>query len=324
VPSGDEKGHETVRIEKRSIIGVPVAQVTYDDMLRWIGRQVERPRPAETRVAVLANVHVLTEANLDPGYMRVLRDADLVAPDGMPLRWAGDLLGRLSHHWPARDGGDQGAVGTDCPSRTGGAVGQDGTRCAEGSPRRSRQGGGRAAPFFPLPDRCYGPELFQRALAASQEAGWCHYLYGATDDTLELMRATISRRWPRARIVGAASPPFGPLDDQQELANIRRMNDSGADLIWVGMGCPKQERWMNRYRKQLEAHVALGVGAGFDFLAGIKRQAPAWMQDHGLEWLHRLGTEPGRLWKRYLVRNPMFMVLLGRQLLTNPRRGGRP
>ena len=264
-----QKGHENRQAEgfrSRSIIGVPVAQVTYQEMLNWIGQQVRRPLPAETRVVVLANVHVLTEAYLDPGYMRVLWDADLVAPDGMPLRWAGQLLGS------------------------------------------------------PLPDRCYGPELFQRALDAGQAHGWRHYLYGATDDTLELMRQTIQRRWPEARVVGAASPPFGPLDDQAELANISRINSAGADLVWVGMGCPKQERWMNRYRKHLEAHVALGVGAGFDFLAGTKAQAPEWMQQHGLEWIHRLGSEPGRLWKRYLVRNPLFMLLLSRQLLSGKER----
>ena len=256
-------------IETRSIIGVPVSQVTYQGMLRWIGGQVARRRPAETRVVVLANVHVLTEAHLDPAYMRILHDADLVAPDGMPLRWAGQLLGS------------------------------------------------------PLPDRCYGPELFQRALDTGQSPGWRHYLYGATDDTLNLMRAAIARRWPRARLVGAASPPFGPMDDEAELANISRINDSGADLVWVGMGCPKQEQWMNRYRKHLEAHVALGVGAGFDFLAGTKAQAPPWMQQRGLEWLHRLGTEPTRLWKRYLVRNPLFLALLFRQLLLGRGHNGQ-
>ncbi len=250
-------------IALREIIGVPVSQVTYSELLRWIGRQTARPRPAPARTVVLANVHVLTETHLDPAYLQAVLDADLVAPDGMPLRWASMMLGS------------------------------------------------------PLPDRCYGPEVMLRALAASEEEGWTHYLYGATEQTLNLMQDEIARRWPSARVVGAMEPPFGPLDDQVEARNIELINRSGADLIWVGMGCPKQEHWMARYRDELEAHVVLGAGAGFDFLAGTKAQAPDWMQQHGLEWLFRLGLEPRRLWRRYLIRNPLFMLLLSRQLLLN-------
>jgi len=211
---------------------------------------------------VLANVHVLTEAHLHPEYRQAVLDADMLAPDGMPLRWASDMLG-------------------------GGA----------------------------LPDRCYGPEFFARALAASEQRGWRHYLYGATTPTLQLLRGEIERRWPGARVVGAAEPPFGPLDDRVELDNIRAINDAGADLVWVAMGCPKQELWMARYRQHLTAPVTFGVGAGFDFVAGTKAQAPGWMQRRGLEWLFRLGVEPRRLWRRYLVRNPLFIWLLARQLL---------
>jgi N-acetylglucosaminyldiphosphoundecaprenol N-acetyl-beta-D-mannosaminyltransferase len=153
-----------------------------------------------------------------------------------------------------------------------------------------------------------------RTLDASQTAGWRHYLYGTSPGTLDALQAAIRRRWPAARLAGFEAPPFGPRDDAAECRSLDRINAARPDIVWLGLGCPRQEEWMRRYRRDLDAAVVVAVGAAFDFIAGAKPQAPPWMQRHGLEWLFRLGCEPRRLWRRYLTRNPYFLwqVLLQR------------
>jgi N-acetylglucosaminyldiphosphoundecaprenol N-acetyl-beta-D-mannosaminyltransferase len=154
-----------------------------------------------------------------------------------------------------------------------------------------------------------------RALAFSQAAGWSHFLYGATDSTLEALRAAIRATWPRAALAGSLAAPFGPIDDAVERANIETINAADPDIVWVGMGCPKQEEWTARYASEIRARIVVASGAAFDFIAGNKPQAPDWMQSRGLEWLFRLKTEPRRLWRRYLLRNPYFVWQFLLQLL---------
>jgi len=166
-----------------------------------------------------------------------------------------------------------------------------------------------------LRDRCYGPTLMARALHASQTSGWRHYLYGATRETIEALEAVIRKTWPDAPLAGAMPAPFGPFDDAVEHANIATVNAAAPDIVWVGMGCPKQEEWMARYASRLRSRIVIASGAAFDFIAGVKPQAPAWMQKRGLEWAFRLLVEPRRLWKRYLVRNPYFMLQFSLQLM---------
>ena len=165
-----------------------------------------------------------------------------------------------------------------------------------------------------LDDRCYGPEFMARVIATSQDSAWSHYLYGTTDETLATLQDVMRTRWPRAIVAGRQSPPFGPFDDAAEMANIEKINASGATIVWVGLGCPKQELWMQRYRRHLRGCVVIASGTAFDFIAGVKPQAPAWMQRSGLEWLFRLASEPRRLWKRYLLRNPYFIVQFALQM----------
>lgn len=155
-------------------------------------------------------------------------------------------------------------------------------------------------------DRCYGPVLMERALAFSGQR-WSHFFYGATADVLSKLNVAVSRRWPDAKVLGSMAAPFGPFDDAVEARNISLINASGADLLWIGLGCPRQEFWMQRYRASLRVKVVLAVGAAFDFIGGNKPQAPAWMQRSGLEWLHRMSCEPTRLWRRYVTRNPYFI-----------------
>ncbi|HSJ71241.1 MAG TPA: WecB/TagA/CpsF family glycosyltransferase [Acidimicrobiia bacterium] len=163
--------------------------------------------------------------------------------------------------------------------------------------------------------RVYGPDLMRRALTESAERGWKHYLYGSTPETLDRLLEAIAATAPGAEIVGSYSPPFAPPSPEQDAADIERLRSSGADIVWVGLGMPKQELWMHRVSRELPGMALVGVGAAFDFIAGTVEEAPAWMMRSGLEWLYRLSREPRRLWRRYILNNPLFMVLVTRQLL---------
>jgi N-acetylglucosaminyldiphosphoundecaprenol N-acetyl-beta-D-mannosaminyltransferase len=163
-------------------------------------------------------------------------------------------------------------------------------------------------------DRVYGPDLMLALLALSEQHGWRHYLYGASDATQEALRRAIGQRLPRAAIVDGWAPPFRPLSPEEDEAAVARINASGADIVWVGLSTPKQERWMAEHRERLTAPVLVGVGAAFDFHAGRIRQAPPFIQRSGLEWLFRLAMEPRRLWRRYLRNNPAFAMLILAQM----------
>jgi N-acetylglucosaminyldiphosphoundecaprenol N-acetyl-beta-D-mannosaminyltransferase len=164
--------------------------------------------------------------------------------------------------------------------------------------------------------RVYGPDLMLSVLERAAERGWKSFLYGGKDGVSEMLAARLVERFPPLKIVGIYSPPFRPLTPAEDEEIVARINASGADLVWVGLSTPKQERWMAVHVGRLEAPVIVGVGAAFDFHAGLVSQAPLWMQKRGLEWLYRLTKEPRRLWKRYLQNNPAFV---GRILFNPPR-----
>ncbi len=172
-------------------------------------------------------------------------------------------------------------------------------------------------------ERVYGPDLMLALCARSEPRGYRHFLYGGAGDVPELLTARLQQRFPRLNIVGRYSPPFRPLTGEEDAEVVRMINESGANIVWVGLSTPKQERWMREHVGRLDAAALIGVGAAFDFHAGVKKQAPRWMQRNGLEWLFRLGSEPRRLWKRYLINNPRFVygVLLQ---ATRLRRYGAP
>jgi N-acetylglucosaminyldiphosphoundecaprenol N-acetyl-beta-D-mannosaminyltransferase len=159
-------------------------------------------------------------------------------------------------------------------------------------------------------ERVYGPDLMLATFAWSETRGYRHFLYGTTDATLERLTSRLSQRFPRSQIVGRYSPPFRPLSSAEADDAVAAINRSGADIVWVGLSTPAQERWMAEIRSRLEAPVLIGVGAAFNFHAGIVRQAPRIIQRSGLEWLFRLLQEPRRLWRRYLKNNPMFVALV--------------
>ena len=165
-----------------------------------------------------------------------------------------------------------------------------------------------------LDDRVYGPELMLRLCRAAAEAGISIYLYGSTPDVVDKLKNGLPERFPGLRVAGAESPPFRPLTREEGAAAVDRFNASGAGIVFVATGCPRQEVFAADQRQKVRA-VLVCVGAAFDFHAGAKRMAPPWMQRRGLEWLYRLWQEPGRLWRRYLVTNTIFSLLVGRRLL---------
>jgi N-acetylglucosaminyldiphosphoundecaprenol N-acetyl-beta-D-mannosaminyltransferase len=139
------------------------------------------------------------------------------------------------------------------------------------------------------------------------------FLYGSTEATLKALQRQLLSRWPALRIAGALSPPFRPPSAAEDEADVQAINASGARTVWVSLGCPKQELWMAAHRGRVQA-VMVGVGAAFDFHAGTVARAPAWMRRHGLEWLHRLASEPRRLGRRYVVTNTAFIMRAALQL----------
>jgi N-acetylglucosaminyldiphosphoundecaprenol N-acetyl-beta-D-mannosaminyltransferase len=168
--------------------------------------------------------------------------------------------------------------------------------------------------------RVYGPELMDRACARAAQSGQRHYLYGGRDEqALAQLAANLLDRHPDLRLAGGYSPPFRVLDDAELDDIATRINAARPDVVWVGIGVPKQEKWMAAMRDRLDAPVLVGVGAAFDFHAGLVPQAPAWMQRRGLEWLFRLKQEPGRLWKRYARHNPRFVAGFARQWAAHRR-----
>jgi N-acetylglucosaminyldiphosphoundecaprenol N-acetyl-beta-D-mannosaminyltransferase len=161
--------------------------------------------------------------------------------------------------------------------------------------------------------RICGPELTPLLLARASEFGVPVGFYGGDPETIEALGRLTAARWPSLSVVYAYSPPFRPLTAQEDAAIVEDIRAAGVRLLFIGLGCPKQERWMAAHRDRLPI-VTIGVGAAFDFLAGSKRQAPRALQRAGMEWAFRLVSEPRRLWRRYLRQNPRFLVHFARQV----------
>jgi N-acetylglucosaminyldiphosphoundecaprenol N-acetyl-beta-D-mannosaminyltransferase len=165
-----------------------------------------------------------------------------------------------------------------------------------------------------LSHRVYGPDLMERACERAARTGVRMYLYGGRNQgALVQLALNLRQRYPGLQIVGGYAPPFRELTEAEEATVADEINRSQADVVWVGIGVPKQEKWMARMRDRLTAPVLVGVGAAFDFHAGLVPQAPDWMQRLGLEWAFRLFQEPRRLWKRYARYNPLFVFGFARQ-----------
>lgn len=156
-------------------------------------------------------------------------------------------------------------------------------------------------------ERVYGPDLMLACCELSVRKGYRHFFYGGGDGVAELLSERLRARFPGLQVVGTYTPPFRALSPEEDEEIVQRINAAQPDFLWIGLSTPKQERWMHDHIGRVHVPVTIGVGAAFDFHAGLKPQAPRWMQRSGLEWAFRLGTEPRRLWRRYFVNNPLFV-----------------
>jgi N-acetylglucosaminyldiphosphoundecaprenol N-acetyl-beta-D-mannosaminyltransferase len=246
-------------LESRHILGMRVDGTSYRDAT---DRIVGWARSGSSRSVCAAAVNNVMTARDDPSFLRVMNEADVVTPDGMPLVWALRSLG------------------------VSGA------------------------------SRVYGPDLTPLVCSRAATEGLPVGFFGSTPEVLDKLVSNATARLPGLVVAYKESPPFGQLSEVDDERITRDINASGARILFVGLGCPKQEVWMAQHRGKVNA-VMVGVGAAFDFLAGLKPQAPAILQRAGLEWLFRLASEPRRLWRRYLRQNPRFAVLLARQLVAD-------
>ncbi|MCB1022596.1 MAG: WecB/TagA/CpsF family glycosyltransferase, partial [Acidobacteria bacterium] len=163
--------------------------------------------------------------------------------------------------------------------------------------------------------RVYGPTLMLEMCRDAAANGHKIFLYGSSPQCIEKLTANLSAKFPALPIAGAFSPPFRPLTAEEDADVVRMIRDSGAEIVFVGISTPKQERWMADHVSSLPGTIMVGVGAAFDFHAGLLSQAPPWMQRNGLEWFYRLCAEPKRLWRRYVLETPRFLPLWALQKL---------
>ena len=167
--------------------------------------------------------------------------------------------------------------------------------------------------------RVYGPDLMLELCALSEEKGYTHYFYGATDEVLDQLHENLLEKFPKLKIAGLYSPPFRPLTDEEKDEVSDQINAAKPDIVWCGLGTPKQDYWVAEFRPRLNCAAILAVGAAFNFHAGHVRQAPRWMMKSGLEWLFRLWVEPKRLWRRYIIGNPRFIFQTFKQVIRAKR-----
>lgn len=235
---------------KRNVLGVRVSVTTYQELLECVFQCARVRRPAcVTHLAV----HGIVTASRNRELWDILNEFEIVAPDGMPVKAALNVLYKTQ-----------------------------------------------------LPDRVYGPEFTLRVCERAAADGIGVYLYGSYPNVVEALREKMLDRYPKLRVVGYEPSTFRPLTEAEDKDLVMRINKSGAGVIFLGLGCPLQERFAHEHKDKIKA-VQICVGAAFDFHSGNKKMAPAWMQRHSLEWLFRILQEPQRLWRRYFVTNTIFL-----------------
>lgn len=244
----------------RTLIPILKSNVDSTDYLDVCDRIQVLAETQTSSYVIAANVHVVMTGFWQSEYQKVINEAFLVTPDGMPLVWVMRQLGSESQ------------------------------------------------------SRVYGPDLMLAWCERAAEKDLSIYLYGGTEDMLKKLTQKLSEQFPILKIAGSHSPPFRPLTLEEEQQDCDRINASGASVVFVALGCPKQEQWMARQQGKINA-VMIGVGAAFSFHSGEVKQSPRWMMKLGLEWFYRFCVEPRRLWRRYLINNPMFILLVSQQLL---------
>ena len=256
VPSGHRAGGRQARLpqaDRHDILGVKVDVLTFQKALlrfdEWIHSRARQ-------FVCVADAHVVMQAQWNDDFRKILNEAGMITPDGMPLVY---LL--------------------------------------------------RSAKRGPV-ERVYGPDLLLRTCEHSIFRQYRHYFLGAAPGVAQRLAEQLRERFPGLVVSGVCSPPFRPTTEAEDLAMAAAINRTLPDFVWVGLGTPKQERWMYRFRKLLNAPILISVGSAFDYFSYEKRQAPRVLQRIGLEWLFRLAYEPRRLWPRYSRVIPGFLYLL--------------
>lgn len=248
---------DTQSIVRVNVLGVGIHAVNIEGAVQIVNAAVDEGRRGYVCVT---GVHGVMEAQNDAQFRRILNDAFLVVPDGMPTVWVGKMQG-LSQM-----------------------------------------------------DRVFGPEFMLAVCRTSVAHGYTHFLYGGNVGVAEELRESLLRMCPGLKVVGTYTPPFRPLEESErrELQDVVRA--AKPDFFWVGLSTPKQERFMSEHLPLLDTKVMFGVGAAFDVHTGKIADCSPWIKKAGLQWLHRLVQEPRRLWKRYLINNPKFIVRITAQL----------
>jgi N-acetylglucosaminyldiphosphoundecaprenol N-acetyl-beta-D-mannosaminyltransferase len=244
-----------------SVVGSPVTALPSQQQIQLI---LDWAKSCSSKIVCVANVHMLMEARWQPDLDSVLKGADLVTPDGMPLVWMLRLMGAVTQ------------------------------------------------------DRLPGLDILTSVCELAQLQGVSVYFLGSEADVLGGMRKRLAQEFPDLSVAGMEPLPFRPLTASEDEELIQRVNDSGAGVVFVALGCPKQEYWMAEHRGKIQA-VMVGLGGAFPVYAGIHKRAPRWVRDCGLEWLYRLIQEPRRLWSRYAITIPPFIYLALKQLLVDKR-----
>lgn len=242
-----------------NVIGTPVTALLFDTQIKII---LDWASNYESRIVCVANAHMLTEAYSHPELSNILKSADLVTPDGMPLVWMMRLMGASAQN------------------------------------------------------RVAGMDIVLSLLDLAPTRNISVFFLGSEASILEKIRKRLEQEFPNLQIAGMEPLPFHPLTPADDDTIIQKIHESGASLVLVSLGCPKQEYWMNQHKSKIQA-VMIGLGAVFPILAGVHKRAPLWMRESGLEWLYRLTQEPQRLCIRYIKTIPLFILLALKQLLTS-------
>jgi N-acetylglucosaminyldiphosphoundecaprenol N-acetyl-beta-D-mannosaminyltransferase len=244
-------------IERVNVLGVGISVLNLQTALAAIADAVRQRRKSYICVT---GVHGVMEAQKDAAFRRILNEAFLCTPDGMPMVWMGKLHGHREM------------------------------------------------------SRVYGPDLMLAVCEWSEKNPCKHFFFGGAAGVAEELQRKLTARFPKLQIVGCYTPPFRPLNAEEEKQLQEMVHAAQPDIFWVGLSTPKQEKFMAEFLPRLDVTLMIGVGAAFDFHSGRVRQAPRWMQRSGLEWCHRLCQEPRRLTGRYLRNNPLFALKIAGQL----------
>ncbi|OUL36820.1 glycosyltransferase [Nostoc sp. T09] len=252
---------EITFLPKQKVLDFPITALRFEDQIQTI---MKWAIARESRTVCVANVHMLMEAHWNPEFASVLRNADVVTPDGMPLVW---MMRRMGAH---------------------------------------------------SQDRVAGMDILQGLCQLSQIQNVSVFFLGSQTEILSRMRKRLEQEFPQLKIAAMEPLPFRPLTENEDTELINKINSSGAGLVFVSLGCPKQENWMAQHKGKIQA-VMLGMGGVFPVYAGIHKRAPRIVRELGFEWFYRWIQEPRRLWSRYIKTIPPFIWLATKQLISSGR-----